>query len=96
MKAGKSPRCSVEWMDWLHPSPLMEPAIATTSLPWVLNRLLDLGRPEYVRVPTEVGDAGDLGNLVAAMADNEYGPNLLQKLCHGNWLDVLGLSWSSP
>ena len=46
-------------------------------------------------LPAEIGDAGGLGNLVALMVDRGYGPDLLQKLCHDNWLDVLGRSWRS-
>ena len=46
-------------------------------------------------LPAEIGDAGGLGNLVAAMLDRGYGPDLLRKLCHDNWLEVLGRSWRS-
>ena len=46
-------------------------------------------------LPAEIGDAGGLGNLVAAMADWGYDPDLMRKLCHSNWLGVLGRSWSS-
>jgi membrane dipeptidase len=46
-------------------------------------------------LPAKIGDARGLGNLVTAMADRGYGPDLLQKLCHENWLDVLERSWST-
>ena len=46
-------------------------------------------------LPTEIGDAGGLGNLVAAMADRDYDADLLRKLCCDNWFGVLGRSWSS-
>ena len=47
-------------------------------------------------LPADIRDAGGLGTLVAALAGHGYGPDLLRKLCHDNWLDVLGRCWRSP
>lgn len=44
-------------------------------------------------LPAVIGDAGGLGRLAAAMADRGYGPDLMRKLCHDNWLNMLGCSW---
>ena len=41
----------------------------------------------------EIGNAGGLGNLVAAMVDRNSEPDFLRKLCLDNWFNVLGRSW---
>ena len=47
-------------------------------------------------LPAQIGDAGGLGSLVAAMQDQGYDPDLLRKLCCDNWLNVLERCWGSP
>lgn len=47
-------------------------------------------------LPADIRDAEGLGNLVAAMVREGYDPDLLQKLCRDNWLDVMERSWCSP
>ena len=44
-------------------------------------------------LPAAIGDAGGLGSLVAALEGQGYGPELVSRLCCGNWLDVLGRCW---
>jgi membrane dipeptidase len=39
--------------------------------------------------PDVIGDATGLQRLIQALADHGYGPSLLQKLAHGNWLALL-------
>ena len=44
-------------------------------------------------VPAPIGDVTGLHALQAALAAHGYGPALLEKLCHGNWLACLGRVW---
>lgn len=44
-------------------------------------------------LPAEIGDASGMPRLMAAMAAHGYGDDLLEKLCHNNWISVLGRSW---
>ncbi|NDR57351.1 dipeptidase [Aliiruegeria sabulilitoris] len=46
-------------------------------------------------VPEEIGDCAGLPNLRQAMAENGYGPELIDKLCNKNWIRVLEATWSS-
>jgi membrane dipeptidase len=41
-------------------------------------------------LPAEIGDVGGLPRLVAAMRQAGYGEELIAKLCHRNWLELLG------
>ena len=43
-------------------------------------------------IPAEVGDAAGLQRLVVAMADHGYSNDLWRRICHGNWLEMLGRS----
>jgi microsomal dipeptidase-like Zn-dependent dipeptidase len=45
------------------------------------------------KVPTGVGNAAGLQNLVEIMRRRGYGEPLIEKLCHRNWLRVLGQTW---
>lgn len=47
------------------------------------------------QVPEGVADVGRLGALRDAMAARGYDKGLIARLCHGNWLDVLGRVWGS-
>ncbi len=47
-------------------------------------------------LPAAIENAGGMGNLVAAISDQGYGHDLVQKLCLDNWLDILGRCWRSP
>lgn len=40
-------------------------------------------------VPADIGDASGLPNLVAAMERADYGKDLIAKITHGNWIDLL-------
>ncbi|MBY8977494.1 dipeptidase [Rhodobacteraceae bacterium NNCM2] len=44
-------------------------------------------------VPGEIGDAAGLPNLRRAMIEHGFGAELVAKLCHENWLRVLGKTW---
>lgn len=44
-------------------------------------------------LPEPIGNAAGLSQLVAAMADHGYDAELLEKLCHTNWLNVLHRCW---
>lgn len=46
-------------------------------------------------VPEGVTDVAGLTNLRAAMRAHGYDDNLMQKLCHGNWLRVLEKTWGT-
>ena len=46
-------------------------------------------------VPEGIADVAGLTNLRAAMRAHGYDDNLMQKLCHGNWLRVLDKTWGS-
>src|ERR1700731_362843 len=45
------------------------------------------------KVPAGVGNAAGLQNLVQIMRTRGYGEPLIEKLCHRNWLRVLGQTW---
>ena len=45
------------------------------------------------KVPAGVGNAAGLQNLVEIMRRRGYGERLIEKLCHRNWLRVLGQTW---
>ena len=40
-------------------------------------------------VPAEIGDVSGLPALVGAMRQTGYGEALVDRICRGNWLDVL-------
>lgn len=44
-------------------------------------------------VPREIGDAAGLPALVGAMRQAGYGPELIDKICWGNWLSLLKRTW---
>lgn len=46
-------------------------------------------------VPKTIGSAAGLGALRAAMRQHGYGPDLMHKLCHRNWVRVLGKIWGA-
>ncbi len=46
-------------------------------------------------VPAEIADASGLPKLREAMRRHGYDDALMTKLCHGNWLRVLDLTWSA-
>jgi len=45
-------------------------------------------------VPSEIGSAAGLQNLVAAMRRRGFDEPLLHKICHENWVRVLAKTWS--
>lgn len=45
------------------------------------------------KVPKAITTIADLANLRAAMDEHGYGAELIEKLCHGNWLRVLAKTW---
>ncbi len=47
------------------------------------------------RVPDAVSDVSKLPNLIAALKAAGYNDELLQKLCHQNWLRVLRQTWGA-
>ncbi len=44
-------------------------------------------------VPDALGDVSGLPVLISAMQAHGYGQALIEKLCHGNWIDVLKRTW---
>ena len=44
---------------------------------------------EGCNVPADIGDASGVPNLVAAMERADYGKDLIAKITHGNWIDLL-------
>ncbi len=45
------------------------------------------------KIPSAIGDAAGLPNLIAAMREKQYGEALITKIAHGNWLSVLERTW---
>jgi membrane dipeptidase len=45
------------------------------------------------KVPAGIGNAAGLQNLVQILRTRGYGEPLIEKLCHRNWLRVLGQTW---
>jgi membrane dipeptidase len=48
------------------------------------------------KIPAGIGNAAGLQNLVEAMRLRGFGEPLIEKVCFGNWLRVLGATWKSP
>jgi membrane dipeptidase len=46
------------------------------------------------KIPTGIGNAAGLQNLVEVMRARGYGEPLIKKLCFRNWLRVLGQTWA--
>ena len=47
------------------------------------------------QLPSELGGAAGLQNLVQAMRTRGFGEPLIEKLCFRNWLRVLGRTWGT-
>ncbi len=86
----------------LRPDGHNDPATPLSDVLRHMDHLLEALGPDGVAIgsdldgavlPAEVGNAGGLPNLVMAMADHGYGAELLRKLCHGNWINVLERCW---
>jgi membrane dipeptidase len=45
-------------------------------------------------IPREIGDAAGLPALVGAMRQAGYGDALVERICWGNWIDVLRRTWA--
>lgn len=45
------------------------------------------------KVPDAIGSSAGLPCLIDAMRDHAYGEALINKLCHGNWFNVLDRTW---
>ena len=89
----------------LRPDGHNDPATPLGDVLRHMDHLLDVLGSEGVAVggdldgaglPEEVGNAGGLPNLVTAMAGHGYDAELLRKLCHGNWINVLERCWHQP
>ncbi|MGK0229649.1 MAG: membrane dipeptidase, partial [Gammaproteobacteria bacterium] len=46
-------------------------------------------------VPEPISDVAGLVALREAMKEHGYNDELMQKLCHGNWLKVLEKTWAT-
>ena len=46
-------------------------------------------------VPQAIGDVSGLPALTKAMEAHGYGSDLIEKICHGNWLRVLDATWKA-
>ena len=42
-------------------------------------------------IPQDIGDASGLPKLITAMEAAEYGPDVIRKICHDNWLKMIAL-----
>ena len=67
-----------------------------------LDHLMKLAGEDHVglgsdfdgaRIPSQIGDAAGLPNLIAAMQAHGYGEALITKLASENWLKVLERTW---
>jgi membrane dipeptidase len=67
-----------------------------------LDRMMRLAGEDHVglgsdfdgaRIPSQIGDAAGLPNLVAAMEAHGYGQALMGKLCWDNWVQALERIW---
>jgi len=47
------------------------------------------------KMPSGIGNAAGLPNLVAAMRERQFGEALIEKVCFKNWLRVLGRTWGT-
>ncbi len=47
------------------------------------------------KIPTGIGNAAGLQNLVEAMRTRGFGEPMIEKICLGNWLRVLRRTWGS-
>jgi len=47
------------------------------------------------QMPAEMRDVTGLNALRAEMRAHGYSEALMEKLCHGNWLRVLDLTWGA-
>lgn len=86
----------------LRPDGHNSPATPLSDVLRHLDHLLGMLGPDGVAigsdfdgalVPQQIGNAGGLQNLVAAMAHHGYEDTLLRKICHGNWARVLDRCW---
>jgi membrane dipeptidase len=48
------------------------------------------------KIPSGIGNAAGLQNLVQVMRARGYGDQLIEKLCYRNWLRVLDRTWGRP
>ena len=46
-------------------------------------------------IPREIGDVAGLPALVGAMRQAGYGDALVERICWGNWMDVLRRTWEA-
>jgi membrane dipeptidase len=69
-----------------------------------LDHLIDLAGEEQVglgsdfdgcRLPAAIGDAAGLPRLLQAIAGRGFGPELVRKIAHGNWIRVLEQTWGA-
>jgi membrane dipeptidase len=47
------------------------------------------------KIPDEIGDVAGLGNLHDALKARGFSGEVLRKLCHGNWVNVLERTWGA-
>lgn len=47
-------------------------------------------------IPEAIGDCSGLPRLIDAMRQHGYGEALIRRLCHENWVDLLGRTWKTP
>ncbi|MGE4247522.1 MAG: dipeptidase [Parvibaculaceae bacterium] len=45
------------------------------------------------KIPAAIGDVAGLPDLVEAMRGHGYDETTIRKICHENWIDVLGRTW---
>ena len=44
-------------------------------------------------VPAQIGDVAGLGSLRDALKKRGFSDDVMRKLCHENWINVLERSW---
>ncbi len=86
----------------LRPDGRNDPATPLSDVLRHMDHLLEALGPDGVAIgsdldgavlPEQVGNAGGLPNLVTAMREHGYDADLLRKLCHGNWINILERCW---
>lgn len=87
---------------FLAPDGIMRPEVSLDVLLRHLDYMLEfLGEDgvalgsdfDGAMIPAEIHDAQGLPNLRSAMEKHGYNAELMSKICHGNWLRVLELTW---
>ncbi|MEE9335681.1 MAG: dipeptidase [Granulosicoccaceae bacterium] len=87
---------------FLSPDGTMRPDVSLDVMLQHLDHMLDILGEDGValgsdfdgaEIPAEIHDVQGLPNLRSAMEKHGYNAQLMNKICYGNWLRVLELTW---